>query len=147
MSKYTTELRFVCESYCGLNESEGYDKVEDIISKSRKRVFDFDYPIFDDAYKSVLETKIIRHYYTREICAETVGLWKLWLDARMNEIMPYYNKLYESELIKFNPIYATDLHKEGQNNRVDNEKSVNDSTRTDNLNSRRTDNLKTGSSN
>ena len=51
----------------------------------------------------------MRHYYTREICAETYGRWKLFLEAEMNEIMPYYNKLYESELLKFNPLYDVDL--------------------------------------
>ena len=54
----------------------------------------------------MLETKILKHYYTREIGLETVGLWKLKLDMKMNEIMPYYNKLYESELLDFNPLYT-----------------------------------------
>lgn len=109
MSKYTTELRFICETYAGYTESQGYNKVSEIISKSRAKVFDFPYPIFDEAYRSVLETKIIRHFYTREICAETVGRWKLFLEAEMNEIMPYFNKLYTSELLKFNPLYDVDL--------------------------------------
>ena len=37
----------------------------------------------------------------------------MWLDARMNEIMPYYNKLYESELLEFNPFYDADYTKSG----------------------------------
>lgn len=108
MSKYTTELRFICEHDAGLYESKGYNNVNEILEACHSNVFDFDYPIFDEEYRSVLEIKILKHYYTREICAETVGLWKLFLDARMNEIMPYYNKLYESELIQFNPLYDTD---------------------------------------
>lgn len=31
-----------------------------------------------------------------EIGGETVGLWKLWLEDKLNAIMPYYNKLYET---------------------------------------------------
>ena len=112
MSKYTTEVRFICENYAGLNESEGYNKVADIIANSRAKVFDFDYPIFDENYRSVIESKILKHFYLREICAETVGVWKHFLDMRMNEIMPYYNKLYESELIEFNPMYDVDLTKD-----------------------------------
>jgi hypothetical protein len=54
-------------------------------------------------------TKIIKHYYTREIGEETYGLWKLRLETRMNEIMPYYNKLYTAWLQEFNPLYDTDL--------------------------------------
>ncbi|MBO7734548.1 MAG: hypothetical protein J6S67_18430 [Methanobrevibacter sp.] len=109
MSKYTTELRFICEQNAGLLESEGYNSIANIIANSREKIFDFNYPIFDEEYRSILETKIIKHYYLREICAETVGVWKHFLDTKMNEIMPYYNKLYESELIKFNPLYDIDL--------------------------------------
>lgn len=119
MSKYTTELRFICEQNAGLLESEGYNSIANIIEKSRTKIFDFPYPIFDEEYRSVLETKIIKHYYLREICAETVGVWKHFLDTKMNEIMPYYNKLYESELIKFNPLYDIDLT-------TDHNKEIND---------------------
>lgn len=116
MSHYTTEVRYICETYAEFTESQGYNKVDEIIAKSRAKVFDFDYPIFDEAYRSVLETKILRHYYTREIGAETVGRWKLFLQATMNEIMPYYNKLYESELINFNPMHDVDLYTEHEKN-------------------------------
>lgn len=109
MSKYTTEVRFICETSAGLTESVGYSGIDEVLEKARDKVFDFDFPIFDESYRSVLENKILKHYYTREIGAESVGLWKLWLNTRMNEIMPYYNKLYTSELIKFNPMYDVDL--------------------------------------
>lgn len=105
MSKYTTEVRFICEESAGLVDSAGYKKVEDVLTLAIPRVFDFDYPIFDESYREVLERKILRHFYTREICEETVGLWKLRLDDKMNIIMPYYNQLYKSELLKFNPLY------------------------------------------
>ena len=36
------------------------------------------------------------HYYTREIGLETVGLWKLKLNTKMNEIMPYFNQMYKT---------------------------------------------------
>ena len=108
MSVYTTEVRFICEQYAGYDASQEYDKVEEIIAASKDKIFDFSFPIFDESYRGVLETKILKHYYTREIGLETVGLWKLKLNTRMNEIMPYYNKLYKSELIEFNPLYDID---------------------------------------
>ena len=108
MSEYTTELRYICESLNGDTESSGYSKIQEIINNTYNKVFDFDYPIFDDTYKPVLEKKIIKHFYTREIAFETFGRWKLALDAKMNEIMPYYNQLYKSELIEFNPLYDVD---------------------------------------
>jgi hypothetical protein len=109
MSTYTTEVRYICEVNAGYKESQGFSKVNEILTKAAPLVFDFDFPIFDEAYRLPLEVKILRHFYTREICAETVGLWKLWLEATMNEIMPYYNQLYKSELLEFNPLYDVDL--------------------------------------
>lgn len=117
MSVYTTELRYICETGGKLNsdfinndkESKGYNNIDDIIEGARPNIFSFNYPIFDETYKPLLETKILRHYYTREICEETVGLWKLRLQDKMNLIMPYYNKLYESELLTFNPFYDVNL--------------------------------------
>lgn len=148
MSKYTTELRFICETSAGLTDSEGYTSTRDIIEKSRAKIFDFDYPIFDENYRSVLETKIIKHYYTREIAAETVGLWKLWLDERMNNIMPYYNQLYKSELLEFNPLYDTDITTDSNRKINHEENSTDKNVRTDNLNNKntRTDNLSTQNS-
>ncbi len=109
MSKYTTELRYICEQFAGLEESVGYNDVNSVIENSRNKLFNFDYPIYDEDYKSVLETKIIKHYYTHEIGSETVGLFQLRLDARMNEIMPYYNELYRSAMLEFNPLYDVDI--------------------------------------
>ena len=121
MSKYTTELRYICEMYAG-GESKGYSDVNKIIQAAIPKVFDFDFPIFDEAYRNVLCTKILKHYYTREIAAETVGLWKLWLDTKMNEIMPYYNELYSAQrtLEKLDPLTDTKLvtKHEGNNKTV-----------------------------
>lgn len=104
MSKYTTQVRFICEQACGIDKSTGYSSIEGVIDSAVSKVFDFEFPIFDVYYKPILCKKILRHYYTREIGLETVGLWKHFLCTRLNEIMPYYNKLYESEKIKINPL-------------------------------------------
>lgn len=109
MSKYTTEVRYICEVGAGLVESADYTGVEDVIKKALPSVFDFSFPIFDENYRSVLETKILKHFYTREIGLETVGLWKLKLNTKLNEIMPYFNQLYSSQLYAFNPLYDVDL--------------------------------------
>lgn len=125
MSKYTTELRFICETEAGETESVGYSDVDDVIAAALPHIFDFDFPIFDENYRTTLETKIIRHYYTREIGLETYGLWKLKLQTKLNEIMPYYNKLYESELFTYNPLYDVDMttthvgRRTGENTNVD----------------------------
>lgn len=113
MSKYTTEVRFICESKAGRSESADGLEVDDIIALALPKIFDFDFPIFDENYRSILETKILMHYYTREIGLETYGLWHLKLKTKLNEIMPYYNQLYESELLEFNPLYDVNYTRSG----------------------------------
>lgn len=132
MSKYTTEVRFICENSAGLSESEGADNVDSILDKCWNKVFNFDFPIFDEKYRQVLCRKILKHYYTREIAHETVGRWKLALNAKLNEIMPYYNQLYKSELLEFNPFYDVDLTRSregsGTSNRTSNNTETNSGT-------------------
>lgn len=132
MSKYTTEVRFICENSAGLSESEGADNVDSILDKCWNKVFNFDFPIFDENYRQVLCRKILKHYYTREIAHETVGRWKLALNAKLNEIMPYYNQLYKSELLEFNPFYDVDLTRSregsGTSNRTSNNRETNSGT-------------------
>jgi hypothetical protein len=82
MAKYTTQLR----SYI---ENGG-------------KVFDFEYPLFDPNYKSVLETKIVEYYYFREIGLETIGQFKWFLRSKMNRIMLIYNEMYVQ-----NKVFAT----------------------------------------
>lgn len=132
MSKYTTEVRFICENSAGLSESESADNVDSILDKCWNKVFNFDFPIFDENYRQVLCRKILKHYYTREIAHETVGRWKLALNAKLNEIMPYYNQLYKSELLEFNPFYDVDLTRSregsGTSNRTSNNRETNSGT-------------------
>lgn len=107
MSKYTTQVRFICEATAKLTESHGFNDIEDILDKSWNKIFT-DFPLFDEEYRAELCKKILRHYYTREICCETVGRWKLFLNDKMNNIMPYYNQLYQSELLKIQPLVSVD---------------------------------------
>lgn len=132
MSKYTTEVRFICENSAGLSKSEGADNVDSILDRCWNKIFNFDFPIFDENYRQVLCRKILKHYYTREIAHETVGRWKLALNAKLNEIMPYYNQLYKSELLEFNPFYDVDLTRSregsGTSNRTSNNRETNSGT-------------------
>lgn len=108
MSKYTTEVRFICESLAGLAESGGIYSVDEILEQSWNKIFG-EFPIFDESYRKELCCKILKHYYTREIGEETFGLWKLRIETTMNEIMPYYNELYKSTLIQFDPLVNKEI--------------------------------------
>ena len=113
MSNYTVQLRNICESFAGdVTASSPARKVDAVINASHSKIFDFDYPIFDGTYKEHLEKKIIRHFYFREIGCETYGQWQVQLDAKMNEIMPYYNQLYASENLVIDPLLSYREHSE-----------------------------------
>lgn len=102
MSNFTTQVRYLCESFGGT--ARGVREIDNQIHKANKTIFDFDYPIFNETYRTVLQDKIIRHYYMREIGCETFGLWQLMLCDKLNEIMPYYNQLYNSQLLEIEPL-------------------------------------------
>lgn len=110
VSKYTTQIRFICENLSGLSESEGYNSVHDVLEKSWDKVFSFDFPIYKESYREVLCKKILTYFYTREIGYETYGRWKLALESRMNIIMPYYNKLYKVIDEQFELLKSQDLY-------------------------------------
>lgn len=136
MSKYTTEVRFICESKSGLEESKGANSVDEVIANSWNKIFTSKVSFFDEAYRSVLCQKILKHYYLREIGAETVGIWLLWMNTKLEEIMPYYNQLYESAKIKFNPMQDVNLSR--THNRTVNGTSTDDETRTNTTSDTRT---------
>lgn len=96
MSKYTTQLRWIVEQ--ALNDQLA-PLTEDNWHLCYKKIGLDDYPIYQEAYRQPLNNKIIRHYYTREIGAETVARFAWFVRDAMHLIMPYYNQLYESEIV------------------------------------------------
>lgn len=109
MSKYTTEVRFICEEKSGLDISANGSDVNNVIANSWNKIFTTNTAFFDEEYRSVLCQKILKHYYLREIGCETVGVWVLWMNTKLEEIMPYYNQLYASAKLEFNPMQNTNV--------------------------------------
>ena len=110
MSNYTMELRHICEQLAGLSETDVmFANPETVIETARPLLFDFEYPLFDPTHKAELERKIIEHFYVREIGAETVGLFKLYLRRTLREIMPPINQLYYSAALEYNPLTDVDV--------------------------------------
>ena len=105
MSNYTTELRYIIETLAGNTGT-----IEEMITSAKGQIFDDYWTTYDTNYKTVLEQKILRHYYTREIGLETYGLWKLKLNTTLAEIIPKYNELYRMyDSIKDKLIINVDL--------------------------------------
>ena len=84
MAKYTVEIRTLVENHFDLGLR--------------------DYPLFEEAHRLALNTKIINHFFFREIGFETPELFKVCLNRRLAEIMPYYNELYKSQTFEFDPL-------------------------------------------
>ena len=72
-------------------------KIKDLPAAGRSKIFDFDYPLSDKVNKADFEVLILKHYLMRRIGKETVTAFKLALDSKLNEIMPYYNKLFDAD--------------------------------------------------
>ena len=74
------------------------------------------YPLFTDNqnvipdHRPILNGKIFDHFINREIAYESIGIWRHAMKRTMNEIMPFFNQMYNSALIEINPLRTTDLH-------------------------------------
>ena len=60
-------------------------------------IFDFDYPIFREEYRKTFEENFINYFLDDEIAHETVALFKHRLKVKLRLIMPYYNKIFETQ--------------------------------------------------
>lgn len=101
MAEYSLQLREIIEQPTQDNYNLSH---RERIEIGRKKLFDFDYPLFDENYRKQFETNIIRKFYMREIGFEVEELFKFQLETWLNINMPYFNNLFESELIKYNPL-------------------------------------------
>lgn len=126
MSNYTTQVRYICETFAGLTESAGVNDVNTIVEQAAPKIF-MNFPIWDEEYRLTLETKILKHFYLREIAHETVGLWRLRLDTKMNELMPVYNKMYAAVSQEFNPLFDVDITREHDGSSTDKSNSTGNS--------------------
>lgn len=109
MSKYTTEVRYICEHAAGYSDSRPASDIDTVLNESWDKIFTTHTEFFREDYRSVLCKKILKHYYLREIGSETVGIWKYWMNLKLEEIMPYFNQLYRSALLEFNPLQNTNM--------------------------------------
>lgn len=107
MSKYTTQVRWIVEQSTYDNQDL---PISQRVTLACPKIFNFDYPIWDEEYRTTLEKKILMHYFNKEIAFETVGLWKFYLEERLNLIMPYYNELYKTTVKEYDWLTDTNAH-------------------------------------
>ena len=110
------------------------------------------YEIFDESYRDTLNNKIIDEYYLREVNG-TADAFKFYINRAMSQIMPYYNKLYESDLVKLDPFIKRKLEELREKNSttiidqdqsttqdLDNDTSIINKTALETIDNRVTDN-------
>lgn len=131
-------------------------------------LFDFEYQFDDLKFKQQIEQSVIDYYYSYEIGVETPAEFKRRFQARWLSFIDYYNQLYNTTLLTYNPLInyklvealdqlatsntlqdsTTNTTSNGQTNTEGTDTTLqtnsSDSTRTDNLTSQsdstRTDN-------
>lgn len=91
MATYTAELHELTDQY-------GNDWL-----------FDFNYPIFDENYRSTLEQNIFDYFAFREVCILPPEKWKHLFKTWFRLYMPYYNQRYRSALYNIDPLVTDKL--------------------------------------
>lgn len=147
MSKYTTEIRNIVETL-GTGET-----IEEKIATAAPLIFSDIWTTEDAAYKPTLEAKILRHYYMREIGAETYALWRFQINETLSQIMPKYNAIYASlqkyQSSLFNNVNVTESQELTNNQDTTAQTSTNDTSTSTNSSTGKTESTGTneGSSN
>ena len=111
LAKYTMTIKDIVNSYYDGSSLRVDDKLDD----TREFIFDFNYPVLDDATKKRIEIAILKHYYYREIAFETIGQFKIKLNDRLNLIMGRYNSLYQKQDLTLSPYINSYLKETGNN--------------------------------
>lgn len=126
MSKYTIELRKIIE-YEGRDTVEKYFKDYCIYNYLRQNEVEtiLNANIWS---KDRLASKIVDHYYMREIGYETIGLFKHYAKVYMQEIMERYLPLIYSNCINYDPLVNVDYEESFSRNIKGNGESTSTST-------------------
>ena len=71
-------------------------KIKDLPYAAAPTIFNFEFPLSNVITKADFECEILKHYMMRRIGFDTLTAFQIALDAKLNEIMPMYNKLFDA---------------------------------------------------
>lgn len=91
MSQYTTQLRWLVETNSADNQT-----ITARCTEAAPKLFNFDFPFYEESKRLNFEVMILRHFYLYEIGMETVGLFRLTLESWLVENMPFWNLKYQA---------------------------------------------------
>ena len=127
MSRYTTELRTVCQLF-GRDVVESWFKSFELSDYLTQDEID----VINERgtwSKDKLAQKIVNHYYMCEIGYETPAYFRLQVMNEMNELMEEYLPLIYSASIKYDPLvnvdYTEEFHQEDAGNTTNQGESKN----------------------
>ena len=141
MAKYTLQVRDICESYYDKTQHDEFSDIVETVENTYQTVFRTSYrklynpsvaniysvlyPEFasrffnaDGHVDGCIAEKVLRHFWMREISAETLGLWLLWLNKRVLKIAPKYEawfnelgELYGWNFASYKNAFLNDINK------------------------------------
>ena len=137
MARFTMYVRDLCDMLNYRNQGKVYHDYQENIKNAIPYIFK-EFPLFDENHREELCTKILKHYYMREIGMETYEAWLLKLDERMNLIMPRYNEEYKTLALDYEILQDVNVTTTGKNSQTTKNKTSN--------NQKNNGNIKTNSS-
>lgn len=112
MGVFTMTIKEICEALVRTQTDKDPSKMtyQDIISTARPIIFNFNYPYYGgEQGKEQLENKIIYHYYMDEIGLETIGLWQMRLQVKLQEEMPRFVEMFNTQVSIDDPYITTSI--------------------------------------
>ena len=100
MNTMPPTLKDIMNSMVNYN-NPNHVKYNELAKECHNEIFDFEYPLSSEISKDDFEIQILNHFILRRIGFGTVTTFKIYLENKLNEIMPYYNILFDS-LANFN---------------------------------------------
>lgn len=79
-------------------------ELRNLLTLTDFELFDFEYQFDDPLFKKEIEQQITDFFYDYEIGSETPDMFKRKFKARFLRIIGYYNQLYNTTLLQYNPL-------------------------------------------
>ena len=112
-----TILETIVNPDVDLNDPAPDVKIKDLAKVGRSTIFNFDYPLSSKVDKEKFECMILNHFLQRRIGFETVTAFRIQLDVKLNEIMPFYNKMFDA-LENWDIFDGETMERTGKDNRT-----------------------------
>lgn len=113
MSRYTMTIFDILSMYVWQDGKDNeLTSNKEIKEYGRKKLFDFDYELYDNSLKDEFEKSFINHFYMREIGVDTVALFKMRLEDYLNLSKDKWTLLYKTFDDTINPFVNYDVKTE-----------------------------------